>query len=175
MAIPSQAHVTSIDALETLRANLVVFRATATQALDEVFAEVKRTRQWILNDRRFHWEGEARRRQKKLDQALQELMGARLSDLRATTAPQQNAVAKARAALREAEEKLRRLKYWARNYDLTAEPLAKRLGGLRSYLDQDLQRGIAELAARQRALDEYSGRRAPAEPGLEDEPSEPVV
>jgi hypothetical protein len=175
MAIPAQAHVTSIDALGTFRANLVVFRATTSQALDEVFDEVRRTRQWILNDRRFHWEGEVRRRQKKLDQALQKLMGARLSDLRASTAAQQNAVTKTRAALREAEEKLRRVKYWARNYDLTAEPLAKRLGGLRSFLEQDLPRGIAELAARQRALDEYAGRRAAAEPEPANEPQEPTT
>ncbi len=168
----THAHVTSVDALGEFRANLIVFRSTAGRALDEVFDEVRRTRQWILSDRRFHWEGEVRRRQKRLDQALQELMGARLSDLRATSAPQQAAVTKARVALREAEEKLRRVKYWARNYDLTVDPLAKRLGGLRSHLEHELPKAVADLANWQRSLEEYSEKRTTLEAGpVEETPS----
>lgn len=169
----THVHVTSVDALGVFRSNLIVFRSTATRALDEVLDEVRRTRQWIQSDRRFHWEGEVRRRQKKLDQALQELMGARLSDLTATSAPQQAAVAKARQALREAEEKLRRVKFWARNYDLTVDPLAKQLGGLRSHLEQELPKAIADLANRQRALDAYSEKGLPREPEAGGEPQNP--
>lgn len=158
------AHVTSIDALGAFRANLVVFRDTASRTLDEVFGEVKRTRQWILNDRRYFWEGELRRRQKALDAALQELMGARLSDLKMTSAPQQAAVTKARRNLREAEEKLRRVKYWGRNFDLVADPMVKRMGGLRSLLDHDMPRAIATLANSQKALDRYSEKMGARDP-----------
>jgi hypothetical protein len=158
------AHVTSIDAIGVFRANLVVFQATATRTLDEVFSEVKRTRQWILNDRRYFWEGELRRRQKALDAALQELMGARLNDLKITSAPQQAAVTKARRNLREAEDKLRRVKYWGRNFDLTADPLAKRLGGLRSLLDHEMPKALAMLANSQRALDNYSEKMGARDP-----------
>jgi hypothetical protein len=152
----TNVHVTSIDALGAFRSDLIVFRSEAMRVLDEVSSEVSRTRQWIRNDRRLHWEGEIRRRQKKLDQALQDLMGARLSSLKDSTAAQQNAVTKARGALREAEEKLRAVKYWDRNYDLAVDPIVKQLGSLRTVLEHEMPIAFAYLANAQQALDDYS-------------------
>ena len=172
----TNVHVTSVDALGAFRSELVVFRHTALQALDEASGEVSRTRQWIRNDQRFYWEGEIRRRQKKLDQALQDLLGARLSSLKDSTAAQQNAVTKARRALREAEEKLRAVRYWERNYDLVVDPVAKQLGGLRTVLEHDLPKALAFLANAQQALDVYSDKAAPSEaaPAAEPEPKPPI-
>jgi hypothetical protein len=166
----TNVHVTSIDALGAFRSRLIIFSSAAARALDEAFAEVSRTRQWIRNDRRFYWEGEIRRRQKKVDQALQELMGARLSSLREATAAQQNAVTKARRDLHEAEEKLRRVKYWDRNYDLTVDPIIKQMGGLRTVLDHNMPKAIALLANAQRALDAYSEKIGAAHAPATDEP-----
>jgi hypothetical protein len=160
----TNAQVTSIDALGDFRSDLVVFRATAMRALDEASAEVSRMRQWIRHDRHLHWEGEIRRRQKKLDQALQELMGARMSSLKDSTTAQQNAVTKARNALHEAEEKLRAVRYWDQNFDLAADPLVKQLGALRTVLEQDMPKAIAFLANAQRALDVYSEKHNPTGP-----------
>lgn len=153
MAAP--AHVTAADAPGAFRSRLIVFLATATRSLNEAHEEVRRTRQWIAHEQRMHWQSEIRRRQKRLDAATQELMAARLSSLRDSTAAQQAAVTKARAALHEAEEKLRRVIYWDRNFDLAVDPLVKSIGGLRSHLDQELPRGVALLAGAQRALDAY--------------------
>ncbi len=168
MATP--VHVTSIDALGAFRSRLIVFLSTATRTLDEVHDEVRRARQWIRGEQRTHWEGELRRRQKRLDAAQQELTGARLSGPRESTAAQQSAVTKARAALHEAEEKLRRVKYWDRNFDLAVDPVARRLGGLRSRLDQDLPRAVALLADAQRALDAYAEKPGTREPPPAAEP-----
>ena len=167
----ANVHVTSIDALGAFRSDLIVFRTAAMQALDEVSSDVQRMRQWIRHEQRTHWEGEIRRRQKKLDQAMQELMGARLSSLQDSTAAQQNAVAKARRAVHEAEEKLRAVKYWDLNFDLVVDPVAKQLGSLRTVLDHDMPRALAYLANAQTALDDYSERHAaPAgEPGPTEE------
>ncbi|MDD5200282.1 MAG: hypothetical protein PHC88_10835 [Terrimicrobiaceae bacterium] len=158
------AHVTSISALGDFRARLIVFRDDATRSLDEVSAAVRRMRQWIRNDQRSHWESEVRRRRKKLDEVLQELMGARLASLRDATAAQETAVTKTRRALREAEEKLRRVKYWDRNFDIEVDPIVKRMGGLRTTLDHEMPAAIAFLANAQRALDVYSGRMSTGEP-----------
>lgn len=161
MATP--AHVASIDALDAFRARLIIFHETARRVLDEIDGEIGRTRQWIRHDRRLHWQSEIRRRQKKVDEAQQELMGARLSSLREATAAQQSAVTKARHALHEAEEKLRRVKFWDRQFDLATDPLIKQLGALRTTLEHDLPKGIARLAHAGDVLADYAALR-PAEP-----------
>jgi hypothetical protein len=178
----ANANVTSIDALGAFRSDLIVFRTAAMQVLDEVSMEVQRMRQWIRHDQRLHWQGEIRRRQKKLDQALQELMGARMSSLQDSTAAQQSAVTKARNAFHEAEEKLRAVKYWDRNFDLVVDPVVKQLGGLRTALEHRMPKAIAFLANARQALDDYSDRHhapdapapAPAESApVETEPAKP--
>jgi hypothetical protein len=157
----SQVRVTSIDALESLRAALIIFMTKARRSLDDVNDEIRRTRMWIQHDQRFHWEGEVRRRQKVLAQAEQELLSAKLSGLRDNLVIQQNAVRKAKAALVEAEEKLRCVKRWNRDFDSAADPLAKRLEGLRQYLDFELPNGITFLVQAQRALDAYTSTPPP--------------
>lgn len=170
MAAP--AHVTATDAPGAFRSRLIVFLATATRALNEVHEEIRRTRQWIGHEQRTHWQTEIRRRQKRLDAATQELMAARLSSLRDSTAAQQTAVTKARAALHEAEEKLRRVKHWDRNFDLTVDPLAKSIGGLRNHLDHELPKAVALLEGAQRALDAYVEKIGTREPATVGDPED---
>ena len=157
----NQVRVTSIDALEALRSALIIFLTKSRRSLDDARDDARRTRAWIQHDQRFHWEGQVRQRQKKLDQAEQELLSAKLSGLRDNLAFQQNAVRKARAALVEAEEKLRAVKRWARDFDNAADPLLKRLEGLRQYLDFELPDAIAYLVQAQRTLDAYTEGPAP--------------
>ena len=157
----NQVRVTSIDALESLRSALIIFLTKARRSLDDARDDARRTRQWVQHDQRFHWEGQMRQRQKKLDQAEQELLSAKLSGLRDNLVFQQNAVRKAKAALAEAEEKLRCVKRWARDFDNAADPLLKRLEGLRQYLDFELPEAIASLVQAQRTLDAYTEGPAP--------------
>ena len=151
-----QVKVTSIDALETFRASLIVFLTKAHTSLDEVGDEVRRTRHWIENDRRTHWEGEFKRRKRALDQAEGELFSAKLSGLRETTAMQENAVIKWKRLVAEAEDKLRAIKAWNRNYDGCVDPLVKRLQGIRFYLDHDMPKALAWLVQAQRTLESYT-------------------
>jgi hypothetical protein len=170
----TNAQVTRIDALGEFRAALIVFRAAAQRALDEAVGSVTRARQWVRHEQRMHWEHEIRRRQKKFDEAQQEMMRARLSSLQDRTDAQQNAVTKARNALREAEEKLRAVKKWDREFDLVALPLVKQLDGMRGALEHDMPKAIAFLANAQQALDVYSEKHAaPQETPAEAPPAEP--
>jgi hypothetical protein len=156
-----QAKVTSIDALETFRASVILFLTTAHQHLDSVGDDVRRMRGWVQSDQRLHWEGELRRRRQKLELADQELFSAKLSALRDNISAQQNAVRKAKAAVAEAEEKMRNVKLWTRNFDHAADPLVKRLEGLRLLLDHDLPKAISFLLQAQKTLEGYS-ESAPA-------------
>jgi hypothetical protein len=151
-----QARVTSIDALGTFRAALIIFLTKARQATDTVSDQARRMRPWLQNDQRMHWEAEIRRRQRLLDQATQELYSSRLSGLKDTVTVRQAAVRKAKHVLDEATEKLKNVKRWSQNFDAAADPLLKKLDSLRQYLDHEMPDAIAFLTNAQRALDAYA-------------------
>lgn len=159
-----QAKITSFDALELFRARLIVFLAKARRSADGVRDEVRATRQWIQHDRRMHWEGEIKRWRRTLDQAQGELMNARLSSLRDNISAQQAAVLKAKRALAESEEKLRHVKRWHRDFDSAADPLARRVEGLRDFLDHDLPKALSYLALALTTLEAYAERSAAPPP-----------
>src|SRR3954468_11570314 len=122
-----QARVSSIEALESLRATLLVFHERARRCVDEVSEEINRTRIWVQQDQRHHWERELRKRNRALDAAEQELLAAKLSALRDNLKMQQDMVRKCKAAVAEGEEKLRNTKIWTRDYSHEVDPLARRL------------------------------------------------
>jgi hypothetical protein len=162
----NQAKVTSVDALDVLRGSLIIFQSKARRALDDATDELRRTRMWLQHEQRTRWENELRKRARALEQAEQELMSAKLSSLRDNITFQQNAVRKAKAALAEAEEKLRHIKKWNQNFDAIADPMAKRLEGLRQFLDFNLPKGITFLVQAARTLDAYAETHEPqAAPG----------
>jgi DNA repair exonuclease SbcCD ATPase subunit len=152
----NQVKVTSIEVLERFRASVIVFLTKAHNSVDEVGDAIRRMRLWLQNDQRVHWEGEMRRRRKILDQAQQELLSAKLSGLKDSTTLQERQVAKAKAAMEQAEEKLRNVKKWNRDFDHTIEPLMKKIDGMRQFLDHDLPKALAFLLQAQRTLDAYT-------------------
>lgn len=160
--MPDRARVTSLEAIERFRARLILYRDKAGRALDEIGEAVTRTRLWLENDAERRWEEEIRRRTRELEQRQQEAFSARLSGLRETTTAQQAAVQKARRALREAEEKLRRVRQWRRQFDHRVEPAARQVEKLRHTLGPDLGRALAWLNEVIRTLSAYAEARPPA-------------
>jgi chromosome segregation ATPase len=156
----NQANVTSVEALDFFRAGLIIFQSKARRALDDATDELRRTRMWLQHEQRTRWENEWKKRCRELETAEQELMSAKLSSLRDNITFQQNAVRKAKAAVAEAEEKLRHIKKWNQNFDGMADPMAKRLEGLRQFLDFNLPKGITFLVQAARTLDEYAETHA---------------
>jgi hypothetical protein len=162
-----QANITSLEALEAFRANLILFIAKAHRSVDEVGDEVRRTRSWLQHDQRLYWENQARQRQRKLDLANQELLSARLTEARNSTTLQENAVRKWKLALAEAEEKLRKVKIWNRDFGSQADPLMRKVESLRHFLDFDMPKAISYLLQAQMTLESYTELRpneAPAAP-----------
>jgi hypothetical protein len=159
-----RANITSIDALEAFRAHLIVFTTTAHRSLDEVGDQVRRLRLWLQSDQRMHWEGELRKRTRVLDEARQELLGARLAGLRNAIVNRENNVRLAKQALVVAETKLRAVKTWNRDYETSVDPLVKRLQSLRHFLDHDMPKAMAWLVQAQRTLEAYAESNPP--PGV---------
>ena len=156
-----QARITDTDALENLRSALIVFQARAKRSVDEVIDEVRRTKRWLEQEKRDYWETQIRVRTRKLDQAEAELFNAKLSEFKDSIAREKMIVAKMRALVAEAEEKLRAVKYWDRNYEGMVEPMSKGLMSLREFLDVDMPKGIWQVTGSIKALDAYTEVQLP--------------
>ena len=156
-----QVKVTSLDALETFRSRMIVFLTKAKRAVDEAVDDTRRTRNWLHGEQKVFWETQWRKRRKAYDQAQQELISARFSEFNDSPSLQQAAVRKTKAALDEAEEKLRKVKAWSRDYDRASEPMVKKFEGIKHYLEHDIPKAIALLTQIQRTLEAYSETYAP--------------
>jgi len=154
--MPERAHVTSVDALESFRANLIVYLSKARPTLEEVSSDVQRMREWLEGEQRTHWENEFRRRSRALEDAKQALFSSKLSRLREASAAEQMAVQRTKRALDEAEGKLRTLKQWKRVFDNRVDPLVKQMEKLHSVLAHDMVQAIAFLTQAIRTLDAYA-------------------
>lgn len=156
-----QARITDLDAIESFRSALIVFISKTRQAINVAQDAVKKTRNWLQLEQPAFWSAQIRQRQKRLEQANAELMSARLSEFIESPVVQQMAVRKARAALEESEEKLRRTKAWAREYDRAVDPMMRTLDGLRDFIDNDLALAVAQLVEMQKILEGYTESAAP--------------
>jgi hypothetical protein len=157
-----KAHVTSLEALELFRSNLIVYLSQARPALDEVSADVMRLRMWLEEEQRLHWENQMRRRVKELEQAQQALFSARLGVLRRETAAEQFAVHRAKEAVAQAELKLRILRKWVRDFEGRVQPLVKQTEKLHMVLSNDLVKAIAYLDQAVATLAAYAQTRPEA-------------
>jgi hypothetical protein len=166
-----QARVSSIDTLEQFRADLIQYVEKARVALEDAAGEVRRTRTWLESDRLQHWGREMKKRKKLLDQAEQELYSAKLTSPQAGHALQKMAVQRAEQRLKEAEEKMRVLGHWRKQFENRAGSLLRQLEPLQARVGAQLPQGVHALTEIIRALQAYAGTRggvsAPAteEPG----------
>jgi hypothetical protein len=163
--MPEKAKITSVEAIELFRAALILFASRARPVLEESSSEITRTRLWLQNEQRYHWENQLRARNKLLEQARQELFNARLSEFQETTSLLQMTVRRAQRAVQGAEEKLKMLKRWDREMDNRAAPLLKEVDQLHGFLTADVPRAIALLSQIVKTLDAYTGVSAPRPEG----------
>jgi len=154
--MPDRAHVTSVEALESFRAHLIVYLSKARPTLDEVSSDVQRIQGWLENEQRAHWESELRRRSRALQEAQQALFSANLSNLRDASAEEQLAVQRAKRALEEADAKLRVLKQWSRVFGNRVDPLVKQMEKLHTVLANDMVQAVAFLTQAVQTLGAYA-------------------
>jgi cob(I)alamin adenosyltransferase len=172
-----RSHVTSIDAIESFRAALIVYLSKARPTIEEVSNELTRMRVWLETDQRTRWEKEIRSLTLKLEQAQQELFAARLSKLQTASVVQELAVQRLRRRLREAEEKLETTRKWGRALEDRTDPLVKEIENLHSFLTIDMTRAAAHLDQVVKALEAYASvaQPGPASPAAaappEDKPA----
>src|SRR5438093_7136332 len=160
--MPQTAKVTSIEAIDAFKASLIVYLEKAGCVLDEVSDDLARTRIWLQSDRQLHWKNQMRQRTRELDQGEQELLTARLSGMPEAIKARQMAVNKARLTLREAEERLARVKRWMRQFETQVESRAKVVMQFRHSLAHDLRKAVAFLEGAAATLAAYADMAPPA-------------
>jgi predicted ATPase len=157
-----KANVTAVDALEAFRAELVLYISKARPTIEEVSGDVLRMRLWLENDQRTYWENQLRRRTRELEQAQQALFSAQIANLREESSAEVNAFHRAKRARDEADDKLRTLKRWNRDFENQVQPLVKQTEKLHTLLTRDLVQAIAYLAQAVTTLDAYAGTPPPS-------------
>ena len=157
----TQAKITSLDALESLRSHLILFMTKARRSLDDAGDEVRGTQQWIQHEQRVHWETRIRTLSKKLEQAEQELLSAKLAGHREALLAREAVVRRFREALAEAQGKLRVVKQWGQRFESIADPVVKRLNDLRGFLEYDIPKATAYLVSVQKTLESYTDTPSP--------------
>jgi hypothetical protein len=170
-----QVRISSIDAIEAFRGDLIQYIAKARSALGDMEGEVRRTQTWLDADRTQHWLGQAKTWTKKLHQAEQELYSANLTNPQAANSFQKMAVAKARRNLEAAEEKIRVVKKWRQSFETRTTPLLRQLDPLFQIVGQELPKGVHALTESIKAIHAYAEKiaQSPAKPPVNTEGGAP--
>jgi hypothetical protein len=150
------ANITSTDAIAAFRAALIVFLSKVRPLLEETSGEIIRTRQWVEEDQRRHWDHQFRMRSRKLEEARAELFTATLSKVQTASSLHTMAVQRADRAVRECEGKLTLLKKWSRDLGDKTDPLVKQISQLETYLTADMPKALAYLDRVIEAIDAYA-------------------
>jgi hypothetical protein len=175
MAAPDQARIARIEALAAFRAALIIYISRARQAVDAVGEETRRLRAWIEQEQPRLWQRTLKRGTQQLEQAEAEMFSARMSQFTVDKSSRQQAIRRAQATVREAEEKLVHLRQWLNRFDQITSPCLRQVDSFRGRLFQDLPKAVHALEKMQKALEAYAEVRpssapAPA-PALADIPS----
>ncbi len=152
-----RADITSVEAIAAFRASLIVYLAKARATIEEVTADVQRTKVWLQADRRLHWEAELTRRTRQLEAARQELFSSGLSNQGGAKGWHQMAVHRGEHAVREAAETLERIRKWNRQFQDRADPLVKQVGKLHTLFATEMRRATTQLGETLKTLEAYSG------------------
>lgn len=152
----TRANITSVEAIESFRANLILYLSKAKPAIEEASAEIVRTRVWLQSNQRVHWEGVCKKRARELEEAKAALFSSKISNLREASSAEQLAVTKAKRKLEEAESKLRIIRRWDREYDNLIEPMIRKLEKMQIVLMDDLVKAVTHLTQTVNTLDAYA-------------------
>jgi hypothetical protein len=172
-----QVRISSIDALEAFRADLIKYAEMARMALEDAEGEVRRTRSWLDVDRTGYWMGQCKQRTKLLEQVEAELYNVTLTSPQESHAFQKMAVVKARRNLEQAEDKMRVVKHWRQTFENRATPLLRQLDPMFFLVGRHLPKGIHSLGEAIKALQAYAEKgpvMKPAAPPADPSAGPPV-
>ncbi len=160
----SQANVRSVDALKDFKNALINYAEEARNALSGVDMDVRRTRDWLERDQLAFWQMQVKKRNEQVSQARADLFRRQISQSGSDSvsdSDQKEALRLAIMRLRQAEEKLEKVRRWGpilqhaiSEYNSASRPLGDRIAG-------DLVASLALLDRMVASLDAYMAIKAP--------------
>ena len=172
----SQAEVQSIDALKDFRTALALYSEDTLSALGAVEAEVRRTGQWLQQERPCYWQEQIKRRREQVASAKAEVFRRRLQktpEYSPSLSEPMEILRRAEASLQDAEKRLLQVRKW--------QPLLHRAvleyhGSIQRIKDlaaSDVPRAVTVLTRMIDALEAYLRVAPPPGLGLETSPAQP--
>ena len=158
------ANLTSIEAIANLKAALVEFSASASDALVQLGIEARRPEAWIEQDRAHYWPRQVQRASDAVSEARLALQRCELTidGSERSCYDERKALEKAKRRLNEAEAKVAAVRRWRVEIRKEIEAFEVQAAKLQQYLESDFSRGLAALDRMADALARYVQTGGPA-------------
>jgi hypothetical protein len=153
------ARVTSIDAVREMAIALRSFRTEMVAGMDEIETEVRRALEWIHQERKQYWDGEARRAVDRVTEARVQLQQAqtakRMGDHEPSCHDEKKALQRAKLRWELTERKKEFVRHWQQAIDHAVSEYRAPRTQLAGWLDAEAPRGLAVLERLSQALESY--------------------
>lgn len=154
------------DTKAILDAKAVIAKCALSMAsvLEGSQADAERFAMWLSGEAQCGWEREVRLRTARLNEARGELMRKQMqptADGRPpSTVDERKAVSRAEAALADAEDHLRRTRYWVMEFQRVLANFRAGMGALGTFVDQVAPSAVATLNRMAESVDAYLATQA---------------
>ena len=160
----SQAQVHSIEALREFRTALALYGEDVLAALGAADAEIRRTLQWLHQDRPFYWQEQIKRRRERVASARADLFRLKLQktpEHHPSLSEPKERLRLAEAALHDAEKRLILVRKWQPAFQQAVIEYHGSIQRLKDLAASDVPRAMALLARIVEALEAYLSVQAP--------------
>ena len=165
----SQAEVHSIEALKDFRAVLALYSEDTLAALGAVEAEVRRTAQWLQQDRPYYWQEQIKRRREAVASAKSEVFRRQLQkkpDYTPSMSEPVENLRRAEASLADAEKRLINVRKWQTLFNQAVLEYHGSVQRLKDLAASDIPRAVNALVRMIDALEAYLQVAPPSGLGL---------
>jgi hypothetical protein len=171
----SQAEVHSIDALKDFRTALALYSEDTLSALGAVEAEVRRTGQWLQQERPYYWQEQIKRRREQVASAKAEVFRRRLQktpDYSPSLSEPMEILRRAEASLQDAEKRLSQVRKWQPLFHHAVLEYHGSIQRIKDLAASDVPRAVSVLTRMIDALEAYLRLASPSGLGLETSPAQ---
>jgi hypothetical protein len=157
--VADRANITDVAALDELRRAMIRFREELAAAVAEADSEVKSVFVWLERDRMLHWKRAVPRHEQELTSAKTALFRKEMQTMgtgqRPSTIDEKKAVARAKAQMEDARERLEKTRRWLVMLEREVSLYKSAMRPVAALVDRDLPDAILRLRNMALALEAY--------------------
>ena len=171
----SQAEVHSIDALKDFRTALALYSEDTLAALGAVEAEVRRTGQWLQQERPYYWQDQIKRRREQVASAKAEVFRRRLQktpEYSPSLSEPMEILRRAEAGLQDAEKRLIQVRKWQPLFHQAVLEYHGSIQRIKDLAASDVPRAVTVLSRMIDALEAYLRLAPPSGLGAQTTPDQ---